>query len=286
VSDSTPDQSQPIASESSALAAAEPTLVLPPEIATPESTSTPPSESTPMLDVHPAHHAASSWREFFVHIATIVLGLLIAVGLEQTVEYIHDRHQTRELRAGIITDAQIYLQDVDQLRHATRQTVEDLSTRILQVRRAGAAHQPLGPVSYRPDLPTNTIRLAYSSAAKASGRLHLLPEEEINTLAEAEVGIVKSEMLKERVLEAKRRRLDFEHLFQSGDSPAPNDFSAILPTQLAEYLSLLVAERDRCTEFLDYLDLMHNGSTAYLQGERDIQKVRGAEIKRPAPTAH
>jgi hypothetical protein len=26
-----------------------------------------------MLDVHPPHHAASSWRDFFIHIATIVI---------------------------------------------------------------------------------------------------------------------------------------------------------------------------------------------------------------------
>ena len=51
-----------------------------------------------MLDVHPAHHAASSWKEFFIHIATIVLGLLIAVGLEQTVEYFHHRHELAEVR--------------------------------------------------------------------------------------------------------------------------------------------------------------------------------------------
>jgi hypothetical protein len=51
-----------------------------------------------MLDVHPAHHAASTWREFFIHIATIVLGLLIAVSLEQLVEYIHHLRQIAETR--------------------------------------------------------------------------------------------------------------------------------------------------------------------------------------------
>ena len=51
-----------------------------------------------MLDVHPAHHAAGTWREFLVHIATIVLGLLIAIGLEQTVEHIHHRLQATEAR--------------------------------------------------------------------------------------------------------------------------------------------------------------------------------------------
>ena len=46
-----------------------------------------------MLNVHPAQHAASSWKEFFIHIATIVVGLLIAVSLEQTAELIHHRHE-------------------------------------------------------------------------------------------------------------------------------------------------------------------------------------------------
>ncbi len=36
-----------------------------------------------MLDVHPPRHAANTWRDFFI--ATVVLGLCIAVGLEQTV---------------------------------------------------------------------------------------------------------------------------------------------------------------------------------------------------------
>ena len=60
-----------------------------------------PKEPTPVLDVHPAHHAASTWRDFFIHIATIVLGLLIAIGLEQTVEYFHHRHQVAETREAL-----------------------------------------------------------------------------------------------------------------------------------------------------------------------------------------
>ena len=51
-----------------------------------------------MIDIHPAHKAAHSWRDFFVHIATIVIGLLIAVGLEQWVEAIHQRHEAIEIR--------------------------------------------------------------------------------------------------------------------------------------------------------------------------------------------
>ncbi len=47
-----------------------------------------------MLDVHPPHASPHTWRDFFIHIATIVVGLLIALGLEQSVEAIH-RHNER-----------------------------------------------------------------------------------------------------------------------------------------------------------------------------------------------
>ena len=54
-----------------------------------------------MLDVHPPHSPTHTWKDFFIHIATIVVGLLIAIGLEQTVEYFHRRHQVHELREAI-----------------------------------------------------------------------------------------------------------------------------------------------------------------------------------------
>ncbi len=46
-----------------------------------------------MLDV-PTPHPAHTWRDFLIHIATICVGLLIAIGLEQTVEALHRRHES------------------------------------------------------------------------------------------------------------------------------------------------------------------------------------------------
>src|ERR1700760_1181471 len=54
-----------------------------------------------MLDVHPPPHAAHGWRDFVVHISTIVIGLLIAIGLEQAVEGIHHRHEVSEARSAL-----------------------------------------------------------------------------------------------------------------------------------------------------------------------------------------
>jgi len=54
-----------------------------------------------MLDVHPPHEAAHTWKDFFIHIATIVVGLIIAVGLEQIVEHVHQHYELRETREAL-----------------------------------------------------------------------------------------------------------------------------------------------------------------------------------------
>jgi hypothetical protein len=42
-----------------------------------------------VLDVHPPHEPVHGWRDFFVHPATITIGLLIALSLEGCVEWRH-----------------------------------------------------------------------------------------------------------------------------------------------------------------------------------------------------
>jgi len=54
-----------------------------------------------MLDVHAPHQPSHTWKDFFIHIATIVIGLLIAVGLEQMVEILHHRSEVKETREAL-----------------------------------------------------------------------------------------------------------------------------------------------------------------------------------------
>jgi hypothetical protein len=66
--------------------------------APPDADTLSPSEiSSTMLDVHALHDRVHTWKDFFIHIATITIGLLIAIALEQTVEYLHHRHQANEM---------------------------------------------------------------------------------------------------------------------------------------------------------------------------------------------
>lgn len=69
-----------------------------------------------MLDVHAPHQAVRTWKDFFVHIAAIAVGLLIAIGLEQTVEYVHHRHQVAETRLALrVEREQNHLRLADQV---------------------------------------------------------------------------------------------------------------------------------------------------------------------------
>jgi hypothetical protein len=54
-----------------------------------------------MLDVHPPHAPSYTWKDFFIHLATITLGLLIAISLEQSVEAVHHHQEVRETRAAL-----------------------------------------------------------------------------------------------------------------------------------------------------------------------------------------
>ncbi len=63
--------------------------------------------------------AAHSWREFFIEIGTIVIGILIALSLEQGIEGWREHVVAREARKAIVAELQ---EDVDRI--AYRQTLQ------------------------------------------------------------------------------------------------------------------------------------------------------------------
>jgi hypothetical protein len=50
------------------------------------------------LDVHAPHHRIEGWKDFLVHLLTISVGLLIAVGIEGCVELHREHKLVREAR--------------------------------------------------------------------------------------------------------------------------------------------------------------------------------------------
>ena len=135
-----------------------------------------------MLDVHPAHHAATTWREFLIHIATIVIGLLIALGLEQTVEYVHHRRQISEVREELRGEREANKKAVQQETANWRWEAAELKNN-LEVLAYLEAHPgtpdeklPGSLIWFHASAPTTE---AAWDAAKSSGVTSLMPHEEI-----------------------------------------------------------------------------------------------------------
>jgi hypothetical protein len=128
-----------------------------------------------MLDVHPPHHAASTWRDFFIHIITIVIGLLIAIGLEQTVEYFHHRHQRHQLEEDLHAEGLRNLHvALDNIRVSEQRRQSD-SAQYAEFLLAARQHR--APTTF-PTPPDETYtRPAYAvwTVAQQSGTTGLLP---------------------------------------------------------------------------------------------------------------
>jgi hypothetical protein len=130
-----------------------------------------------MLDVHPPHEAAHTWKDFLIHIATIVVGLIIAVGLEQTVEFFHHRHQIHVARERIREEAALN-------QRILREDERDLERIEANLDHALALVRGLkGQKSAKAETPDFTFDLqgfydaAYSNA-RDTGVLGLMPYDE------------------------------------------------------------------------------------------------------------
>lgn len=131
-----------------------------------------------MLDVHPPHESAHSWKDFFIHIATIVVGLLIAVGLEQTVEYFHHRSELREARAQLAEERDINARVLDEDADFVKQMRADLAADMAALREREA--NPSTPLAGRLRYDWNTYATVSGAwdAVDRSGVLSLMPERE------------------------------------------------------------------------------------------------------------
>jgi hypothetical protein len=135
-----------------------------------------------MLDVHPPHHPTHSWRDFFIHIATIVVGLLIAVGLEQTVEKLHARHELRETRTALAEERELnrkaFEENVRYYRWEAALMHNNLRVFQYLQKHPGTAADKLPGVVYW-DVGNDEPIVSAWDAADHAGILKLMPSDEV-----------------------------------------------------------------------------------------------------------
>jgi hypothetical protein len=135
-----------------------------------------------VLDVHPPHKSTHTWKDFFIHLATIVVGLLIAVGLEQTVEYTHHRHQLAEAREALRNERdanrEAFADDVGETRRQTAAMLNNLVVLRYLQQHPGTAQDKLPGIlvwhAYRPVYADSAWKTAQQSGVTA-----LMPQSEV-----------------------------------------------------------------------------------------------------------
>jgi hypothetical protein len=148
---------------------------MPADAETPSSAT---EASVPMLEVHAPHEGIHTWRDFFIHKATIAIGLLIAIGLEQTVEWLHHRHQLREAREEISGELQrnrlILQQNIEHLQETQAELDRDMSL----LRDYRSLHKPMNAMLDYSWKFRRTPDAAWQ-AVKQNGSMDLMPYEEL-----------------------------------------------------------------------------------------------------------
>ena len=238
-------------------------------------------EPAPMLEAHLPNEAIQTWRGFFVHIATIVIGLIIAVALEQTVEFFHHRHQRllleEQIRAVLNDDTELVSADTAKLA-GFRAYLVDLQSAVI-ARRHGQATAALPAVDDpRMAITIGLPSLAPYEAAKDNGTIALLSSQRIRLYNRV---AFQREMLKTvyanwfedlAAIGAFKRRFDYS-ANNSGPSVVQVDVGVLSPAELAEYQSLIGRLINRI-EWMDMrLRVFGAQCRAILEGVRDENEM-------------
>jgi len=131
-----------------------------------------------MLDVHPPHNPTHTWRDFFIHIATIVLGLIIAVGLEQTVEALHHHHQLQKAREELREEVNANRRGASTQLACVHQVQDELNADMALLLAHRATNQPL-TAKLNFDWSFRRSRSAAWNTNKQAGALDLMPHPEL-----------------------------------------------------------------------------------------------------------
>jgi hypothetical protein len=246
-------------------------------------------ETAAMLEAHAPHQSLHSWKDFFIHIVAIVIGLLIAVALEQSVEFLHHRHQRLQLEDQmheVLEDnTQAVAADTKQLT-TLRAYLVDLQTAVV-ARRHGLS-VPAPPDDQRTGVLIRFPSLAPYEAAKENGTIALLSSERIrlyNRLA------LQRDLLRSlydhwfddlAAVDAFRKR----YYYGDGSSIFGGlDLASLSPAELTEYQTLIGTLISRVDWMIRRMRLLDIEGRAILNGARDESDLMKAIFAPPGSSS-
>jgi hypothetical protein len=254
-----------------------------------------PEKSPPMLEVHAPHEGLHTWKGFFIHIATIVIGLFIAVGLEQTVELFHHRHvreqleeQMRQVFAGDVKSDAISMKTLGDLRGYLSQLRSAIKARL------DGKEEQLPPAANDPRMASFTIfpTLAPYDAAKENGTVAYLPTARIRIYNRVAFQRELMATVRERWFDGLRALAAFNERYADsagnleigGVSTAP-DLTKLSRAELVEYLTVIAALIKKTDLVVDRYRFFDLECQAILDGARDedalLKAIAPGSTKQP-----
>lgn len=136
------------------------------------------------MDIELPEKPIHSVKDFFIHIFTITVGILIALGLEQAVEAYHHRQLADEARANIITELRDNKHNLDSVRNGIPKVLKEPQETLKLVNQA-LAHSltKTPPMGLHLDLVTLTS--TSWTTAQAVGALSYMHYQEVKEFSEA-----------------------------------------------------------------------------------------------------
>jgi len=230
-----------------------------------------------MLDVHPPHSPTHTWKDFFIHIATITVGLLIAVGIEQTVEAAHAAHERKQLRAALGRETQQILHDTHAVDVGEGQHMQWLHTVETQISTSAHMHQPVGPLPPEHNLPWDVPDNPIFVAAKASGRLALLGDDELVAYGEMDGLVKRIDTAYTHRSEARRANDSFMRSVNFDQPDRDPLQSQLTLEQLREFHTRLVQMETATKDFRYWSRQAEGAATVMQSGELDLTRIQHGE---------
>jgi hypothetical protein len=206
-----------------------------------------------MFDVHAPHQIIHTWKDFLVHIAAITIGLLLAVGLEQTVEYVHHRHQRSQIeeQMRLVFSGNISSDALDLKR---RLTCAERSRHSEATSKDDSACGTMGQRRRSPEIAEILVMpsMAPYQSAKENGTVGLLPVERIRIYnrvylqRQLLITVLQSRQSGTAALaEFTERFTDFPNAADLGAAVVLPELDTLRPVDLEEYLRLVASLIER-----------------------------------------
>jgi hypothetical protein len=225
-----------------------------------------------MLDVHPPHHSPNSWRGFFLHIVTIVIGLLIAIGLEQAVEYVHHQRQIREMEDALSQESRenrhVVQDDLAEI--ATATPIIEANMVSLERSRLDSSHTP---VTLLP-LPPTRIFVPIDAAwlgMRDSALISIVPHQVSTNYWKLDFMVQRSIVTTQEIMQLKDKILALEKLQTPSNLLSPTERDALL-LAFSEYAQKLGRLRDTLDAFDVSLQLALQGKDLSIETTNQAQK--------------